>query len=241
MVSSRRDFFCFPLPLLSIWSWIWPPAERVCVCGEVVATCGGADWIGVATGGYLIHSSPGVRPLTRKGSVDVNSANPKKLQHVCALKLLVLSEMNDRYCSCQLPLPNTQPSDKINLIYLKTRRKGGIEELWIKMKKQLPYLSIHQQSRCLMTALKQHLRHSRAAQLYDSSLGLRNDKNLQCGNSVDTTQHQRSQIWVLVAQTSIREREETISVCRFSSRGAKIVLILSISVHCRESNRALIH
>lgn len=154
----------------------------------------------------------------------------KKWQHVCALKLLVLSEMNDRYCSCQLPLPNTQPSDKINLIYLKTRRKGGIEELWIE--KKLPYLSIHQQGRRPMTALKRRLRHSRAAQLCDSFLGLRNDKNLQCGNSVDTTQHQRSQIWVLVAQTSIRGWEEAIY---------KIVLILSISVHCRESNRVLIH
>lgn len=48
-------------------------------CGRgVVTTCGGAEWICAATGGYLIHSSPGVWPLTSKGSVDVNSVNPEK-------------------------------------------------------------------------------------------------------------------------------------------------------------------
>lgn len=39
------------------------------------------------------------------------------------------------------------------------------------------------------------MRHSGAAQLRDSSLRLRNDKNLQCGNSVDTSQHQQASIF----------------------------------------------
>lgn len=121
----------------------------------------------------------------------------------------------------------------------KKRRDWGAVN---KNEKKLPSISQHPSTcRHPMTASKRRLRHSRAAQLCNSFLGLRNDKNLQCGNSVDTTQHQRSQIWVLVAQTSIRGREEAISLCHFSSQGAKIVLILSISVHCGESNRVLIH
>lgn len=92
----------------------------------------------------------------------------------------------------------TEHIEFLSAARLRILKKGGLSCFWEKKGLHSSYISVPSARVTSDDSVKAALvamHHSRGAQLSDPSLCLRNDKNLQCGNSVDKSQHQRASIF----------------------------------------------